>query len=143
IIAAHRDISPTNVMVSSEGEVKVADFGIARLEAPSQATDPGMFKGKFAYSAPEVLMGDAASPASDQFALGLVLYEMLAGQHPFGVHEDALAYARLIPTQEPPKLEVASPHLREIVQQMLAKDPAKRFSTPEACGHALAEFLAR
>jgi eukaryotic-like serine/threonine-protein kinase len=143
VIAAHRDVSPSNVMVSKEGEVKVADFGIARLEAPANATEPGTFKGKMAYTSPEVLMGEPATAASDQFALGMVLYEMLASHHPFGVHDEALVYARAIPLESPAPLVQAPLPLRAIVDRMMMKRPNERFPTPEACGRALGDFLSR
>src|SRR6202158_2983021 len=96
IIVAHRDLSPSNLLISSEGEVKVADFGIARLEAFSNRTDPGTFKVKIAYAAPEVLSGQPATEASDQFSLAIVLHEMLAGRHPFGLFENSAAYVDAI-----------------------------------------------
>ncbi len=143
VIAAHRDVSPSNVMVSVEGEVKVADFGIARLEAAPQVTEPGTFKGKYAYAAPEVLMGEPATSSSDQFALGLVLYEMLANRHPYGAQADPIVYARKISTESAPPLTDAPQTLRSIVERMLSKKSGARFPTIEACGRALAEYLAR
>src|SRR5215471_16597515 len=70
ILMAHRDVSVSNILISAEGEVKVADFGIARLQAPLNRTEPGTFKGKIAYAAPEVIQGQPASAKSDQFASG-------------------------------------------------------------------------
>src|SRR6476660_3297121 len=76
----HADISPSNLLLTTSGEVRVADFGIARREGLGH----GVVEGKWAYMAPEQARGEALSPRSDVFALGVVLYELLTGQHPFG-----------------------------------------------------------
>ncbi|MFZ5472050.1 MAG: protein kinase domain-containing protein [Myxococcota bacterium] len=143
LIVAHRDISPSNLLLSVEGEVKVADFGIAKLEALSTGTEPGTFKGKVAYAAPEALCGETVTAASDQFSLGLVLYEMLAGGHPFGKHENMLAYVGAIQHQEPPPLTGLPTPLVHVVERLLKKKPAERFPSADALSRALAEYLAR
>ena len=105
VLTAHRDISPSNILISREGEVKVTDFGIARLEGVSMGTQPGTFKGKLPYAAPETLRGEPANALSDQFGLGIVLYELLAGRHPFGDGaEDPMSFALAITQQEPAPL---------------------------------------
>jgi len=142
ILIAHRDVSASNILISAEGEVKVADFGIARLEAPLNRTEPGSFKGKIAYGAPEVFKGQPASRESDQFALGIVLHEMLTGEHPFGHFENAMAYADAIVHRPPADLPDAPPLLAEIVKRALSKAPQERFESPEAFARALAQFLA-
>ena len=76
----HADISPSNLLLTTSGEVRVADFGIARREGLGQ----GVVEGKWAYMAPEQARGESLTPRSDVFALGVVLYELLTGQHPFG-----------------------------------------------------------
>jgi serine/threonine-protein kinase len=142
IIVAHRDLSPSNILVSAGGEVKVADFGIARLEA-FHRTEPGTFKGKIAYSAPEVLRGQPATVASDQFSLGIVLQEMLTGDHPFGHFENAMAYADAIVHGTPAELRGVVPlPLLDVVRRALSKSPSERFESPEAFAKALARFLA-
>jgi len=141
IIAAHRDLSPSNLLLSAEGEVKVADFGIARLEA-FHKTEPGTFKGKVAYSAPEALRGQPATSASDQFSLGVVLHEMLTGRHPFGKFENAIAYAEPIVNQPAPEISQAPPALSELLKRAMSKSPTDRFDSPEAFAKALAQFLA-
>ncbi|XXF76400.1 serine/threonine protein kinase [Myxococcaceae bacterium GXIMD 01537] len=143
VMTAHRDISPSNLLVSREGEVKVTDFGIARLEGASHGTQPGTFKGKLPYAAPEQLKGAPATAASDQFSLGIVLYELLTGRHPFGDAGDPLAVAYAIPTQEPAPLTGVPAPLADIVLRALAKAPEARFPQPEMMGEALARYLAR
>lgn len=145
VMTAHRDISPSNILVSREGEVKVTDFGIARLEGTSMGTQPGTFKGKVPYSSPETIQGKPATAASDQFSLGIVLYELLTGQHPFGgANADPLSYAWTIPQNEPPPLppEIPAP-LGAMVMRALAKAPEARFPRPEDMAEALARYLAQ
>ncbi len=79
----HRDISPTNVQVTDSGDIKVLDFGIARVRGLAQTTHGGGMRGKWAYSSPEQVEGGALDPRSDLFALGLVLFEMITGRPPF------------------------------------------------------------
>ncbi len=143
VLTAHRDISPSNILVSREGEVKVTDFGIARLEGVSHGTQPGIFKGKPSYTAPEVISGEPATAASDQFSLGIVLYELLTGQHPFSDSSEAIIVAMAIAQREPPPLTEVPEPMAEIVMRALAKRPEARFAQPEAMAEALARYLAR
>jgi serine/threonine-protein kinase len=143
VLAAHRDISPSNILVSREGEVKVTDFGIAKLEGVSHGTQPGVFKGKPSYAAPEVITGSSATSASDQFSLGIVLYELLTGQHPFSDSSEAIIVAMAIAQKEPPPLTEVPTPLAEVVLRALAKAPEARFPQPEAMAEALALYLAR
>ncbi|MDY7228755.1 serine/threonine-protein kinase [Hyalangium rubrum] len=143
VLTAHRDISPSNILVSREGEVKVTDFGIARLEGVSNGTQPGVFKGKPSYAAPEVVTGAPATAASDQFSLGIVLYELLTGQHPFSDSSEAIIVAMAIAQREPPPLTHVPEPLVEVVMRALAKQPEARFAQPEAMAEALARYLAR
>jgi serine/threonine-protein kinase len=144
VMTAHRDVSPSNILVSREGEVKVTDFGIARIEGASLGTQPGTFKGKLPYSAPEALHGQPATALSDQFSLGIVLYELLAGRHPFGEGTDEpMAFAMAITQQEPAPLTGIPAPLVAVVSRAMAKDPAARFPRPEDMGEALAHYLAQ
>jgi serine/threonine-protein kinase len=144
VMTAHRDVSPSNILVSREGEVKVTDFGIARLEGASMGTQPGTFKGKLPYSAPETLQGQPATALSDQFSLGIVLYELLAGNHPFNTgSDDPMAFAMAITQQEPPPLTGLPAPLVAVVMRAMSKDPAARFPRPEDMSEALARYLAQ
>src|SRR5439155_23363316 len=79
----HRDVGPGNVLVSKTGDVKLADFGIAKATALVDLTAAGARKGTYAYMAPEQLAGESVSPASDQFGLAVTLVELLLGHRPF------------------------------------------------------------
>nr|WP_301340452.1 serine/threonine-protein kinase [Corallococcus exercitus] len=141
VMTAHRDVSPSNLLVSREGEVKVTDFGIARFAGLSR-TEPGAFKGKVPYAAPEVLRGEPATALSDQFSLGTLLAEMLAGQHPFGGTAEPMAVAYSILNRAPASLPDVPASLATLVLRMLSRDPAGRFPEPEDVSEALARWLA-
>lgn len=105
----HRDVKPENIMVTREGLVKVADFGLARAWADARITQDGRVSGTVQYLAPEQLRGEPADPRSDLYALGIVAYELLTGRLPFsGETPMAIAYA----------------HLRERVPRPSARNPA-------------------
>ncbi|MCY1080789.1 serine/threonine-protein kinase [Archangium lansingense] len=144
VLTAHRDVSPSNILISREGEVKVTDFGIARLEGVSMGTQPGTFKGKLPYASPETLHGQPATALSDMFGLGIVLYELLAGHHPFG--DDAgepMSFALAITQREPPPLTDVPAPLAAVVMRAMAKAPETRFPRPEDMAEALARYLAQ
>lgn len=140
VLSAHRDISDSNVLVSSEGEVKVADFGIARVELMNPLTEPGSFKGRISYAAPEVLSGLPATAASDQFALGILFHELLTGKHPWEEAENLTAYIQRI-TSEQPVLTHVPQVLRPLLERMLQRDPAARYA-PADLSRALSTYLA-
>ncbi|MBZ4370532.1 serine/threonine-protein kinase [Corallococcus sp. AS-1-6] len=143
VVTAHRDVSPSNLLVSREGEVKVTDFGIARLAGLSR-TEPGAFRGKVPYAAPEVLRGEPATALSDQFSLGTILAELLAGQHPFGsAAAEPMAVAYSILNRAPASLPDVPASLATLVLRMLSRDPAARFPEPEDVSEALARWLAQ
>ena len=125
----HRDLKPENVMVRPDGYVKVLDFGLARLYAPgSGSSNPtstaGLPVGTLRYMSPEQCRGESATPASDVFALGMILYELVAGRHPFESAQ-GLEVAHAIVHQEPPP-PPAKPKLAALIAAAMAKDPAAR-----------------
>jgi predicted Ser/Thr protein kinase len=136
----HRDVKPQNVLVTEDEWVKVADFGIAKALAAASATETGVVLGTARYLSPEQAAGEPATPASDVYALGVVLYEMLAGSPPFEAETDVgLALKHL--QEEPSPLHERNPHVpptvERIVERAMAKDPAARYATAEELGQAL------
>ena len=136
----HRDVKPANVMVSREGEVKLMDFGIAKGEADSDLTRVGMLVGSPSYMAPEVLAGGEAGPASDVWALGVSLYELLTGEKPFRGKNAEELFAAISRCRFPAIRSVAPEcprRLARTVERCLRKNPAARFRSAGALAHAL------
>lgn len=125
----HGDVSPQNILVSADGVVKIADFGVARVTSSLVPDEEGSFRGKYAYASPEQIQGlDAlVGPPSDIFAAGIVLYECLAGRHPFRQARQ-VDTMRAIVLDVPPQLstEGMPPQLSAVIEQALAKDPVER-----------------
>lgn len=135
----HRDIKPENMLLGRNNEVLLSDFGIAVVAQSSRyqqsSQDVG---GTIAYMAPEQLQGRAV-PASDQYALGIVVYEWLCGERPFqgSFPEIASQHMLAIPTPLRSKVPGLSPAIEEVVQRSLAKDPQQRFMNVQAFAQAL------
>ncbi|MDQ4044754.1 MAG: serine/threonine protein kinase, partial [Chloroflexota bacterium] len=138
----HRDIKPQNVLIGTNGEIKVTDFGVAHIERESALTAVGTTVGTAAYMAPEQAQGNAPSPAADVYAVGVMLYEMVTGRLPFD--EPTSVATMLAHIQQQPDLPV-SPQGREpipeglvqVIRQALAKDPRARFRSAAAMQRAL------
>src|SRR5438477_10254873 len=142
----HRDVKPQNVLLSSEGDVKVTDFGIARsLHVEHGVTQTGTVLGTGEYLAPEQASGKQVSPATDVYSLGVVLWELLAGDVPFE-GENFVAVALRHVNEPPPHLRErrpdVTPRLDAAVQRALAKDPARRFPSMKAFAKELRACLA-
>jgi serine/threonine protein kinase/CheY-like chemotaxis protein len=139
----HRDINPSNVMVSSAGEVKLADFGIAKAANVQSGTEVGVVKGKMGYLAPEQVRGEAVDQRADLFLLGLLLYELLSGQQLFS-GPDYFQILRNISSFDVktvvPVPGVPAP-LWSIVTRALAPDPVARFQRARDLSDALQNFL--
>jgi serine/threonine-protein kinase len=136
----HRDVKPGNIMVTDAGDVKVADFGIARAVAEASMTVTGTTLGSVHYFSPEQARGEEVTGASDVYSLGIVLFEMLTGRRPFeGDSAAAVALKRL--SEDPPTPTALGhslpPGLEAIVMRALARDPAARFPDAGAFAEAL------
>lgn len=141
----HRDVKPGNILIATDGRVKVTDFGIARAIAEAQLTLPGMTLGSVHYFSPEQARGEPASTASDIYALGIVLYECLTGRRPWeGDSAASVAMARLTGAAPGPSDVMASvpPVLDAIVRRALAPAAEDRFPSAAAMADALESFLA-
>ncbi len=141
----HRDMKTSNVLLTRDGVPKVGDFGIARAMAEAQLTLPGTTLGSVHYFSPEQARGEAATPSSDVYALGIVLFELLTGRRPWeGDSAAGVALARLqgpIPVPSESRAGVP-PELDAIVRRALARDPADRFASAADFADALDAFVA-
>lgn len=138
----HRDVKPENMLIGESDEVLLSDFGIAIVAQSSRYQTTQDVVGTFAYMAPEQIQAHP-QPASDQYALGIVIYEWLAGERPFqGSMSEVLA--KQITAAPPPlrdKLPALPPLVEEVVFTALAKDPKARFGSVRACANALAQAI--
>jgi serine/threonine-protein kinase len=131
----HRDVKPSNVLLDGDGNVALADFGLGRAADSTRLTQEGQLLGTPHYLAPELIEGAEATPASDVYALGCVLYECLVGTPPFGGRSvSAIGFGHLTaPPPDPRELRPElSAALAEAVLRALAKDPAERPTTATA-----------
>src|SRR5512142_1162948 len=143
----HRDVSPHNVLVSFEGEVKLADFGIARAMNQAGLTEPGTVKGKFAYMAPEQARSAPLDGRADVFSLGVILWELCTGRRLFARDSDAEMLAAVVAPDPiaPPSSwnESVPPELDAIVIGALSRDPAGRTASADELATALAAMRLR
>jgi serine/threonine protein kinase len=138
----HRDVKPGNLLRAREGEVKLADFGIAKATEQSSITQVGSVLGTAAYLAPEQARGEEAGPRADLYALGVVTYQLISGRLPY----EAASLTELALKQqqeEPPMLDTlvaaVRPELAEAVAIALALDPRERYQTAREMGRALSD----
>jgi serine/threonine protein kinase len=128
----HRDVSPHNVFITYDGSVKLVDFGVAKSVAGAHHTRPGTLKGKFSYMAPEQFLGEAADRRSDIFAVGVILWELLAGRRLWSGIADNQIAAHLVSDRSLPALpvELGLPaEFQEICDRALSRDRDERYAT--------------
>ncbi len=141
----HRDIKPANLIITSKGRLKVADFGIARIES-SELTRAGDIMGTPGYMAPELYRGDPIDHRVDIFAAGVVMYQLIAGKAPFQGTAEAVTYKVIYENPTPPSRENATGDWAPydaIVATALAKEPERRFATVAAFREALRAAYSR
>ncbi len=139
----HRDIKPANIMLTSQGQVKIADFGIARIES-SNMTQAGAVMGTPAYMSPEQFIGQTVDRRTDIYSAGVVLYQMVTGDRPFDGGMSAIMHKAInIEPPRPSELSVAAPAaLDAVVAKAMAKRPENRFDTADAFARALGAAFA-
>lgn len=140
----HRDVTPQNVMLSVSGVAKLTDFGLARAMDRARITQPHVVKGKISYLAPELTFGEEANAQTDIFAMGVVLWEVLAGGKLFR-GEAPLQIVRAIREDAVPSVSTRRRDVPEelcaVIASALAKDPTQRFSSARAMTRALSNIL--
>lgn len=141
----HRDVSPQNVIVSYEGDVKILDFGIAKVQNAANATRAGVLKGKFRYMSPEQAAGQNIDARSDVFAVGVVLWEMLTLTRLFRGEDDiqvlqAVRECRVKPPSSISGVQIPR-ELETVVMRLLAKDLTERYQTAKDAARDLSKFL--
>src|SRR5690349_9013520 len=140
----HRDISPPNILLSKNGEVKLVDFGLAKANSQIESTDPGVVKGKFSYLSPEAASGRDVDHRADVFAVGIILWELFTGRRLFYGDTDYQT-VELVRQARVPSIAALNPEidaeLEQVVRKALARDPNERYQNAADLGDALAQFL--
>lgn len=140
----HRDVSPPNILISRQGEVKLVDFGLAKATSQLEHTDPGVVKGKFAYLSPEAAWGRDVDRRADIFACGIILFELLTGRRLF-LGENDVSTVELVRLGDVPDMgainPLVMPELEGIVRKSLAQDERERYQTCDEMAEDLANYL--
>ncbi len=142
----HRDMSPPNVLITRHGEVKIVDFGLAKANSQLERSEPGIIKGKFSYLSPEAALGQPIDARTDIFAVGIILWELLAGRRLF-LGDTDLETVRQVQAAKVPSLRQfnpnVTPELEQVVARALAGDPSQRYQSARDLGCDLNRMLFR
>jgi serine/threonine-protein kinase len=140
----HRDISPPNILLSKNGEIKLVDFGLAKANSQIESTDPGVVKGKFSYLSPEAASGREVDHRADIFAVGIILWELFTGRRLFYGETDYQT-VELVRQARVPSIAALNPEIdteiEQVVRKALAREPDDRYHNAADLGDALAQFL--
>src|SRR5262245_8040018 len=142
----HRDMSPPNVLITKHGEVKIVDFGLAKASSQLEKSEAGIIKGKFSYLSPEAALGQDVDHRTDIFAVGIILWEMLAGRRLF-LGDSDFATVKLVQQAQIPSLtslnRAVPQELERIVMRSLARETSMRYTSARDLGRDLIQFLYR
>ncbi len=142
----HRDMSPPNVLITKHGEVKIVDFGLAKASSQLEKSEPGIIKGKFSYLSPEAALGGDVDHRTDIFAVGIILWELLAGKRLF-LGDTDFATVKMVQQVNIPSLKAmrsdVNDDLERILHRALAKDLNTRYASARDLGRDLTAFLYR
>jgi serine/threonine-protein kinase len=140
----HRDISPPNILISWNGEIKLTDFGLAKASTQLEFTDPGVVKGKFSYLSPEAASGFEVDARADIFAVGILAYEMLTGRRLF-LGESDYQTVQMVKAADVPSIAAqnpeVTPELEGIIRRSLARDAEHRYQSASDLADDLLGFL--
>ena len=142
----HRDVTPQNVLISEEGEVKLADFGIAKVVGKSEKSATGIIKGKFAYMSPEQAQAQPLDGRSDLFSVGTLLYLLTTGRKPFDgpTDMDVIMQVRRARPEKPSKVvRDMNPDVERVINRALRADPSKRWQSAEQMADRIDAILVK
>jgi len=140
----HRDMSPPNVLITRYGEVKIVDFGLAKANSQLERSEPGIIKGKFSYLSPEAALGQPIDHRTDIFAVGIILWEMLAGRRLFQGESDLETVRQVQAARVPPIRQfnpTATVEVERVLAKALARDPTQRYQAARDLGQDLNTML--